>query len=87
MPSFKIIGLLVLKNILKVSAVYSHGGHLYNLSFPSLIGHAVAEMFEYFGHVHVYSPRAGADKPLGTKCFHEYKSSVPLHAHREFLPI
>ena len=58
--------------------------------FPSslaLIGHAVAEMFEYFGHMHVYSPRAGADKPLGTKCFHEHKSSVPLHAHREFPPI
>ena len=29
MPSFKIIGLLVLeKNVLKVFAIYSHGGHL-----------------------------------------------------------
>ena len=29
MPSFKIIGFLVLeKNILKVYAIYSHGGHL-----------------------------------------------------------
>ena len=23
-------------------------------------------MFENYGHVHVYSPRAGADNPLGT---------------------
>ena len=52
----------------------------------ALIGHAVAEMFEYFGHMHVYSPRAGADTPLGTKCFHGHKSSVPLHASSLFEP-
>ena len=60
---------------------------IYTIFRVALIGHAVAEMFEYFGHMHVYSPRAGADTPLGTKCFHGHKSSVPLHAHREFPPI
>ena len=28
MPSFKIIGFLVLKKIFKVFVIYSHGGHL-----------------------------------------------------------
>ena len=38
----------------------------------ALIGQAVSEqmMFEYYGHIHVYSPGAGADNPLGTNCFH-----------------
>ena len=35
-------------------------------------------MFEYYGHIHVYSPGAGADNPLGPKYFHEHKSSVHL---------
>ena len=52
--------------------------HLYKLVLPlpnnapqslALIGQAVLEMmmFEYYGHALVYSPRAGADNPLGTK--------------------
>ena len=33
----------------------------------ALIGQAVSEkMFEYYGHIHVYRPGAGADHPLGT---------------------
>ena len=35
-------------------------------------------MFENNGHIHVYSPRAGADNPLGSTFFQKYKSSVNL---------
>ena len=45
------------------------------------------KMFEYHGHIHVHSPKAGADKPLGTKCFHKHKSSVHLHTPSKFTPI
>ena len=42
-----------------------------------LIGQAVLEKtFEYFGHIHVYSPGAGADNPL--TYYHKHKSSVHL---------
>ena len=27
------------------------------------------KMFKYYGHTHVYSPRAGADNPLGPNIF------------------
>ena len=27
-------------------------------------------MFDYNGHIHVYSPGAGEDSRLGTNCFH-----------------
>ena len=42
----------------------SQGGSKWNLA---LIGQAVSQekMFENNGHIHVYSPRAGADNPLG----------------------
>ena len=33
-------------------------------------------MLENNGHIHVYSPGAGAEKPLGSKCFHKHKFSV-----------
>ena len=82
MSSFKIIGLLVLeKKILKVFAIYSHGGHLGHvtltiyinfrcpfLTISALIGQAVSEkiMFEYYGHVHVNSLGAAADNPQRT---------------------
>ena len=38
----------------------------------ALIGQAVSveKMFENGGHIHVYSPGAGADNPLGTNVFH-----------------
>ena len=36
------------------------------------------KMFDYFGHIHVYSPGAGADNPLGPNYFHKHKSSVHL---------
>ena len=46
-----------------------HYGHLSNVTTPNmaLIGQAVSvkNMFENNGHIHVYSPRAGADNPLG----------------------
>ena len=38
----------------------------------------VKKMFEYFGHIHVYDPGAGTDKPLGPKYYHKHKSSVHL---------
>ena len=42
-----------------------------------LIGHAVSEkkMFAKYDHIHVYSPGAGTENPLGTKLFHKHKSS------------
>ena len=46
---------------------------------------AVSEkMFEYYGHIYVYSPGEGADNPLGTNSFQKLKSSVHLHAPRKF---
>ena len=44
-------------------------------------------MFEYFGHIHVYSPGAGADNPLGPKYFHKHKSSVHLLIPSKFSAI
>ena len=45
------------------------------------------EMFEYYGHTHVYSPGAGADNPLGPKYFHNHKSSVHLLIPSKFFAI
>ena len=84
MPSFKIIGLLILKkNTFKGFSNYSHGGlgqvtltintKKSFVSLPrslALIGHAVAEkMFKYYSHIHVYIPQAGADNHLGLCVF------------------
>ena len=44
-------------------------------------------MFEYFGHIHVYSPGAGADNPLGPKYFHKHKYSVHSLIPSKFLPL
>ena len=46
----------------------------------ALIGRAVSrkKMFEYFGHIHLYSTGAGADNLLGPKYIHEHKSSIHL---------
>ena len=44
-------------------------------------------MFEYYGHIHVYSPGAGADNPLGPKYFHKHKSSVHLLISSKFSAI
>ena len=45
---------------------------------------AVADkMFEYYGHIHVKSLRAGADNTMGTKCL-KHKCSVHLHTHSKF---
>ena len=55
----------------------------------ALIGHIVSEkkLFEYYGHIHVYSPREGTDKPLGAKYFHKHKSSVHLLISSKFSAI
>ena len=55
-------------HILKV--LPSKKGSTWNMA---LIGQAVSEkkMFENNGYVHVYSPRAGADNPLGSILFHK----------------
>ena len=34
----------------------------------ALIGQAFSEMFENNGHIHVFSPGAGTDNPLGYLC-------------------
>ena len=50
---------------------------------------AVSEknMFEYYGHTHIYSPGAGADNPLGPKYFHKHEYSVHLLIPSKFLPL
>ena len=73
------------EDFLKVFAIYSHGGHLGNVTLtiytnfhcPFLTMLHIKfgfdwpisfreKMFEYYGHIHVYSPGAEADNPLGT---------------------
>ena len=44
-------------------------------------------MFEYFGHIHVYRTRAGADNPLGLKYFHKHKFSAHLLIPSKFSTI
>ena len=53
----------------------------------SLIGLAEKKMFQYYGHIHVYSPGAGADNPLGPKYFVKHKSSVHLLISSKFSAI
>ena len=54
----------------------SQGDSTLNLA---LIGHVVSEkMFENNGHIHVYSPEAGAYNSLGQLIFQNLKSSVNL---------
>ena len=43
-------------------------------------------MFEYYSHIHVYSPGAGADNPLGPKCFCKHKYSIHLPMSCKFCP-
>ena len=90
MPSFKIIGLLVLKkNTFKGFSIYSHGGHFGQVTLTidtnfrplprslALIDHAVTEkMIKYYSHIHVYIPQAGADNHLGLNVF--IKVNLPI---------
>ena len=90
MPSFIIIGLLVLEKEIFKGFYHIWAWppswscdlyHLYKLSFPlpkkapheirALIGQEVSEkkMFENNGYIHVYSPGAGANNPLGSNFF------------------
>ena len=41
----------------------------------------------YYSHIHVYSPGAGADNPVGSIFFHKHKSSAHLHTPSKFSPI
>ena len=89
------------EDFLKVFAIYSHGGHLGHvtltiyINFYSLFlrmlhikfGFDSEKMFEYYGHTHVNSPGAGADKPLGPKYFHNHKSSVHLLIPSKFFAV
>ena len=101
MPSFKIIGILVLENrIFQVFFTYkciwsssllghmtwtiyaiivppSKGGSIQNLALTDQV---VLEMnmFENNGHLHVFSPGAGADDPLGSNFFYKHKSLFNL---------
>ena len=45
----------------------SHFLRMLKMKFLALIGKAVSEknMFEYYNDIHAFSPRAGADNPLG----------------------
>ena len=61
----------------------------------ALIGHTVSEekRFEYYGNLHVYSPRmggggggeGGGDEPLGSSCFFffriiDFQSNLAFHS-------
>ena len=85
MPSFKIIGILVLeKNFFYIFAIYSQGGNLGHVTLTIYINfdQTVSEkIFEYYGNIHVYCPGVGADQPLGSIFFfffQNHKSSVHL---------
>ena len=42
---------------------------------------------EYYGHIHVFSPGAGADNTLGPKYLYNHKSSVHLLISTKFSAI
>ena len=83
-------------------AIYSHGGHLGHVTltiytnFHSLFLRMLHKKFgfdwlsdfrEDYGHIHVYSPGAGVDNPLGPKYFLKHKSSVHLLISSKFSAI
>ena len=90
------------EDFLKVFAIYSHGGHpghvtltIYiNFHCPFLtmlhikFGSDRPSHFreDYYGHIHVYSLGARADKPLGTNCFHKHKIFRPFAHFVQVLP-
>ena len=55
----------------------------------ALIGHAGFEerKFEYNGHIHVYSHRAGPDNPLVSNFYHKHKYLVNLIICYKLVPI
>ena len=57
----------------------------FGFDWPS--GFREEDDFEYYGHIHVYSPGAGADNPLGPKYFHKHKFSVYLLISSQFSAI
>ena len=62
MPSFKFICLVVQKKVVKVLAIYGHGGHLGHVTETIFIKSCkvVSEkkMFENNGCIHAFSPHA-----------------------------
>ena len=69
MLRFKIIGLVVPEK--KMFKLHQEAPH-------ALIGQAVSVMFENNSHVHVYSPGAGTDSPLGSMLFFSSKNITLL---------
>ena len=43
-------------------------------------------MFEHYGHIHLYGPRAGKDEPLGSIVYQNHKYSVHLSIFCTFFP-
>ena len=41
----------------------------FGFDWPSTFTVSEKKMFEYYGHIHVYNPGAGADNPLRTYLF------------------
>ena len=94
MPSFVEIGPPLPEKVFIIYRQGSHLGHVtwiiyihsssqssYRcfISNLALISLAVSEnIFEYYGNIHVYCPRVGADQLLGSKSFRNHKSSVHL---------
>ena len=61
--------------------------HSLFLTMLDLIVQAVSEkMFEYYGHIHGHSPRAGADNPWGQSFFININLLVHLHIPSKFFP-
>ena len=44
-------------------------------------------MFEYYGNIHVYCPRVGADEPLGSIFFSESLLFSPTAHFRKIVPL
>ena len=93
MPSFKIIGLLVLeKKIFKSFAIYSHGGHLghvtltIHINFHSPFLRMIHTRFGGIREKDLILPRVGAGLPLGYIYFQNHKYSVRLPIFMKFFP-
>ena len=67
-------------NILYINFPPSQGGSTRNLA---LIDQTVSvELFENGGHIHVYSPGAGADNPPGVNFLNDFVTVFPIQTYR-----
>ena len=78
------MAILVTNTISKIYVPFSQEGSTLKLA---LIGQAFSEMFESYGHIHVYRPGAVADNTLGSFFCKKHKSSVNLVMFCKFFPI